>query len=162
MELERILKKLNNNFVVGFEDGSTGEYREIFVNPTEQEIMQLKKDSFDGSTMNVMATYADVRFLALKNKKEVYVASGDVLHPDILIETGLNTEDYEEFCGLGKIEGKKITANKFSDVYEMVDEKYYKKQLKMLINGEYDWMENYNILLSELKKKAKEEIKRIK
>lgn len=154
MKLNQILKNLREEWESSTDSMQGGEYREIFVNPTKQELRDLEE--FSG-----MST---VKFIADSDKREIYVTSSDVYHYKIAEEVGLNS-NYEmtKYSGKGNISGGLVEATAFCDALNFNRQlKYEPDYLERaeeiyseIINGEYDWMEKYNFDLSVVKERSK-------
>lgn len=157
--MESKLKCLLDNVKERWE-GSTksmqkNDYREIFANPTKQELREL--EDINNSDSNI------IKFIAVKNKREVYVASYDVYHYKIAEEVGVDS-DYEmkNFPGKGRIENGVVNVTVYSDALNFkkemkYDEKYMERAevlYKEVLDGVWDWVEKYNFDLKELKKRT--------
>lgn len=136
--------KIDEKYVKGTK--KAGEYREIFVNPTKQEVVDI--ENFDGVKWG-----NNVRFIALKENKKVYTSTGDVLHWMIKDVADLSNSDVAgSFRGMGVADFGEITVTKFGS---NISDKEKRMMANDLINGEYNWMEKYNFDLSKIKQKAK-------
>ena len=138
--LRKILYNLKEEFVTGYEPVIGLDYVEIFKNPTEQEIREM-----------VFEQSNKIRFIADKDKREVYIASGyKTYHEDMADELNI---DYEiKFSGKGEFDGRKIKN------LEMGNETFYaigEELAEDIVKGDYDWMEDYNFKLSDYKEELK-------
>lgn len=142
MRLNEILEDIKEEFVIGFEPSSSVDYVEIFKNPTQQEMREVINNSENNY----------IRFIADKNKREVYITSAYRTYHDRMAKA-LGNIDYENmFSGTGEFDGRVIKDIK------MGNETYYaigEELADDIVKGEYDWLEEYNIELSDYKKKLK-------
>lgn len=149
MKLNKILNNLKEEFVTSLKYG--GGYREIFVNPSRKEIMDIL-DSGEGRRGD------DIRFIAVKGEKEVYVASADFLHTFIAKKGMYDNSIFAiigNFSGMGRVEGDEIVVTEISDEYKNDDESYT-EMIYDVLEGEYDWMEKRrygNFNLDKIKKR---------
>lgn len=127
-----------------------GEYREIFVNPTPNEINDIIE--YGG-----VREKDDVRFIAIKNSRDLYITSADVFHRTIVKEVDELREGdaIKNFSGMGSVNSDKIKVSYLSDLINNKATKGQKWDIsKDLVEGEYDWLENYNFNLEYIKEKA--------
>lgn len=153
MEILEQLDKLKEEFYTDARSVGTNSYREIFVNPSKSEV----SDILDEEVRN------NLRFIADKDRRKVYLAGGDVFHYIIARESGFD-EDYffyDTFAGTAKFEGGKVLALTWTDYLNDEDEDVLRRVeelSKEILAGEYDWMKRYNFDLSIIKGLARDEI----
>lgn len=136
-------KRLEEEFYKGAES-RYGKYVEIFKNPTVQEIKSIEEETQVGI----------VRFIADKESRDVYVNASEILHSHMVKEIDeLQKEDIlEKFSGIGYVDGNKIIASELAGTYrEAGTDEYSEKISSDILEGEYDWLENKNFDLSEVK-----------
>lgn len=147
--IRNILENLKEEFMTDSKSNVTGDYREIFVNPSRSEIRDLNE------------TEITVRFIADKRNRDVFVAGEDVFHERIAKEIGMNSYEWikECFAGVGSIVNGKIQPEDFTDAYHnesnMSD---FKILLKDILTARYDWLERYNFDLYYINDVAEEEL----
>lgn len=159
-----ILNNINEKWVSSTKT-RFGNYREIFVNPSKEDL----KDVIDSDLENKkygLLVQGDIRFLASRDSKTVYVATSDLMHWRMGEELGYKQYDtYKKFfCGEGKYKNGKIEVIRFSDIYEDRYETFveygldennivpsYIEICEELLSGKYDWLRRYNFDLSKIK-----------
>lgn len=152
MKLKKILSDMKEEFYKGAESSvDIGEYREIFKNPTQQELNSLEEET---------GRYT-VRFVAVKEEQNVYVASIDVFHEDIAYKIGIKgiREALDNFAGIGEIYEGNVDVYGLSDNYMDYSDK--KEQLyKDIGEGKYDWLEEKeNFRIGEIRREAEKELR---
>ena len=159
------LKEILEDFVKVI--GLRGEYYEIFVNPTFQELKDLSKA---------------VRFITNKERREVYVADSMVIHEEIMREIidKFPQSDWkgavlQNLFGIGKNGGGEVEITRFNDVWDFYrdkpldtyksdkyDEKEELNQVCLdIVFGEYDWLERYNFNINAIRRKAEDKLDKI-
>lgn len=122
--IKAILENLHEQFAIGFED-HYGKYHEVFVNPDKKEVR-------DASTV----FNGELRFIADKDTKKVYISDSDVLHDDIQKQIGTFRKHYWDlFSGIALVSGGKIQVGSTNSNDEPKQE---------VIMGDYDWLERYS------------------
>lgn len=144
-KLQRFLDSIDEKFYKGF---GKSNYREIFINPSFKEMKSAAGD------VGSKGDWVDfIRFFAFFDTKDVYVWSGDVLHPDIRDEIDRNFSDnYIE--GIAEIRGNKAVISR--DRMEDLDDELMGYAYDNILNGNLDYLDRYRFDILELK----EEIKR--
>ena len=140
MKISKVLKELEETFVAGYE-GVGDRYYEIFKNPTEREI---RSESIGSK----------VRFIAVDNLKEVYVADMHVLHDSMVrkVDSLRSGDRIEQFAGIGGVEGGKIEildiTEYFYGKYRHGDKEPLQNIVKDLRNGKWDWVKRENFIFN--------------
>lgn len=153
--IKAILENLNEKWYKGVKSSEGNrDYREIFKNPSRNEILDIER--YGGSRSDGVIN-SDIRFIADKKYKEVYITSADVFHRDIMDEVDVltgNITDY--FSGMGRVKNNgNIELSDVSD-YFWGSPKKLNSLLDDIVSGDYDWMERYNFSLRKLKYKIKD------
>lgn len=139
--LKKILSDIKEKFVDGKEP-LRGDYTEVFINPTQQEI----EDS-----LREWGEYPNIRFLAVKGSKDLYVWNPDLIHKDVTDIVGMSFEEMKEnnLAGVAIYINKKLIFG-MSNIASM--DKYRRRELAdKILSGEWDWLERYNFDLEPMK-----------
>lgn len=150
--MKNILNRVREDFYRGTGSDANMEYREIFVNPTKRELRSIEKET----------GLEQVRFIADKEEKNVYVSAIDVFHINIATKIGKGTEDYylDNFSGMGEIWEGKVEVMGLSDNFRDNIEKRT-ELYKDVYYGEYNWMRDYNFDISEIEWAAERELNKM-
>lgn len=159
MKLKKILKEIKERWVMGTEATEKGEYREIFMNPSPNELSDIEE--YGG-----MRYGDDMRFIAVKKTQNVYISSADVFHRTIAEEIDeLDPVEgvYMNFSGIGKYRNGIVEINDYSDVFDFEGyEPWLYELCKDLVGGRYDWLTKYNFDLSYIVGVAMDELEYLK
>ncbi|MFW6007653.1 MAG: hypothetical protein ACOCP8_00190 [archaeon] len=132
--MKRLIKK--SKYYNTVED-HFGDIVEIFVNPTINDITDVKNSSgiFDTN---------QIKFLIDQDSKQIYIWSGTKVyhHIELINKLGLNGNTSNIFNGAVEFNGGKFLLNS-TNCLGYDNEK--------LLNGDYDWIEQYYFDLNELK-----------
>ena len=132
MRLKEVLFNIREDFEVGYED-RFGEYQEIFKNPSWREIKDITENDIN------------FRFIADKDKNHLYVAGVNVLHDDIQSKVGGFKKHYFDlFSGIAIKKGIRNIKVYLNNLNCNIEDE--------ILEGEYDWVEDYYFDLNLLKK----------
>lgn len=141
MKLKRVLNKVEEEFVAG-KNPMRGDYTEIFKNPTLDEI----EDS-----LREWGEYPNLRFLAIKNSRDVYVWNPSLIHKNVQNEVGLSFKEmkYENLAGIAIYVNRELVFG-MSNIASM--DKYRRRELaEEILNNEWDWIEDYRFNIFPMK-----------
>lgn len=151
MKINKILDRLQEKWYKETISSHNNDYREIFINPSINDILDIEK--YGGTRSDRLRTN-DVRFIADISKKNVYVTSADVFHNDIINEVSeLRGFPNDYFSGMGEI--RKSGSIHITDISDYLLDFEHKddliKQFRLILEGKYDWMERYHFELGNIK-----------
>lgn len=149
---------LNEDFVGSIKNAYGGAYREIFVNPSKSELLDLEE------------ILEEIRFIADKEKKEVYVVNEDVLHVN-LAKVAVGREGkyvINNFSGQAAVRRGIVYFREFSNEYLEYYEERGEKVVDLIegiyndiMGGEYDWLSRYYFDLNTVREIASNEVEYI-
>jgi hypothetical protein len=162
------IRKIQEEFLTGIKGfyHSKG-YVEIYVNPTEAEMLQASVDD---------EKFVGIRFIADGREKKVYAFSAGEIHALVLEKLGLSNRDYASgfdirrklLMGTARREGGVWTMVDSDSIESMINafpshaEQYEKDYLHMVFNTDWSWVNkwiNINRKMSEFKKEYESELK---
>lgn len=114
---------------------------EMYKNPSWEEVLKLKSD------------YDRLKFAANHRNKNLYIASYDTDHYYMLKYMDISGRGNDILFGTGKIRGRSIEIKGSPSNIKVED---------YIINGDYDWLENYNFEIKDYREsliKYRESIK---
>lgn len=147
MRIKSILENISEKFLKGVKYGTWNDkYGEIFKNPRLSELRSVN-DEEDNE-------YNEVRFLAVKDKRDFYIWNPNILHKDVSKHLGYSMKEMklEHFASFGYIRNDKIEV-KINYMYE-VPKSRYKELSNEILSGEYDYLSKYYVDMVYLKKDA--------
>lgn len=127
--LKKYLNSVEEEFVIGYRD-LFDNYKEIFKNPSRKEYLEITEED------------RNFRFIADKNKKDLYVADVGVLHEDIQKQIGMKTHYFDLFSGIAFFEGNYINIS-YDNLNCNIDDE--------ILEGDYDWVRKYKFDIRKLK-----------
>lgn len=156
-KINEIVTKIDEKWIKGTKSTFKKEYREIFKNPSKEELLQLDE-------LGIEKYGENIRFIAINKSKNIYVTSADVFHTSMKREIPeLVPEDFTTtFSGAGGFKRGKVEVTWWTD--ELNDPKHERSLYnicKEVILGDYDWIERYNFELGLFKQRAKKEVLRM-
>lgn len=143
-KVNKILNNIDEKFVTGYK--SWGEWAEIYVNPSMDEIREVSNESNSGK----------FRFIDDKNLKKVYIGDMHTIHVDIAKKVDLS-DNYEDlFSAFGIYKRTSVAFDKFSMVIAEDTDKLI-KIFEDIRDGEYDWLDRYRFEIHKLKERVKKQ-----
>lgn len=138
MRLENIVKELDEKWYKGVEIGK--DYVEIYKNPSRKDIKEIFKSGMG---------YGQVRFVANISYKEVFVWDADtpLFHNEVMMEEDIYGLKGVAYYDAGELEVRTHESNVLSDDIIALD----------VLEGKYDWLENYYFDISIIKEYVEEE-----
>lgn len=146
MKLKKILVNIDEKYYTTTED-NYGKMVEIFKNPTQQEIKEVVPDPSGGG--GLLGSMGQDEFRYLVDNDDLYVWSSEpaYLHQDLANDLGIGVINGEEgvWAGKGKYNRGNIKIKKANYIRDG-------KTDDMLLEGEFDWLEDYGFDIEKLKR----------
>ena len=147
MKLKNILEDLKEEFAGHLQIGWSGDEYPVFLNPTLQEIREVVAD--DGYIRYITT------FEGNKYSKEVYVWNADgAMHTDASEYLNIRLDD---LYGVAKLEGRKLLIGSEVLPGYNPDFRIRERDLKDILDGYYDWLEEYGFDIGRVKEEYNEE-----
>lgn len=147
MKINSILSRLEEKFHSS-KNSQFGGYVEIFKNPTLDEI----KVSLRKADPNFGEKNSHLRFLAIKDREEVYVWNPLVTHVEVEKDVKMKFREMKDYniAGMAELINNRLVPN-----FKMMDSVISRRKSEIVVeikNGEWDWLEKYHFDLSELER----------